>query len=251
MNASRLAGMAAVALAAFTSGTSNADDNRLLAGSGSMRGGSAAATTTLEQNAAKDADTVPACFWWRRLGYAYYPPISPPIVAYAAPAYYPPAVYSAPVTAPPPAAGPATYYYPPVRSPEPVAAAPSQRPSIVVGYQGRFFGGSIVIRPASRLARPVERTPQLERAPHPSEFAPPPQPEGRYRYDGGPARPVPMPVPDAADPVTPADPAPATVPALQRVRFERSRTNVKYPGFGERPPAKSAVDPILVKRSAP
>jgi len=112
----------------------------------------------------------------------------------------------------------------------------------VVGYQGRYFGGSIAIRPAARLARPTERAPQ------PSDYAPPPQPDGGYRYDGGPARPVPMPVPD---PVDPSDPVPATVPALQRVRFERSRPNVTYPGFGERPAVKTAADPILVKRSAP
>jgi hypothetical protein len=243
MSASRLAGMAAVAIAAFTASNSSADDNvRLLAGTGSIRGTSAASTKTLERNAAEKADTLPACFGWRRWGYSYYAPVRPPVVAYAAPAYYPPSIYSAPMTAPPPAAGPATYYYPPVQSPEPITTAPTPRPAIVVGYQGRFFGGSIVIRPAARLARPTERAPQ------PSDFAPPPQPDGRYRYDGGPARPVPMPLPD---PVDPTDPVPATVPALQRVRFERSRQNVKYPGFGERPAAKTAAEPILVKRSAP
>jgi hypothetical protein len=230
-------------LALFTSGKSSAEDNvRLLAGAGSMRAASAAATATLERDAAKNADTLPASFAWRRWGYSYYTPVHPLIVAYAAPAYYPPAIYSAPMTAPPPAAGPATYYYPPVQSPEPIATAPNPRPAIVVGYQGRFFSGSIAIRPAARLARPAERAPQ------PSDYAPPPQPDGRYRYDGGPARPVPLPVPD---PVDPTDPVPATVPALQRVRFERARPNVKYPGFGERPAVKPAAEPILVKRSAP
>ena len=74
-----------------------------------------------------------------------------------------------------------------------------------------------------------------------------PRSDETYRYDGGPTQPVPMPVPD---PISPTDPVPTTVPALHRVVMERSRRNVNYPAYGEKPVKKSPTkDPIFVKQT--
>jgi hypothetical protein len=110
---------------------------------------------------------------------------------------------------------------------------PESRPTIIVGYQGRFFGGAIAIRPGERLAA---------RAAAPVPFpAPVPRPSDGYRYDGGPSSAVPMPSPDS---VPATDPVPATVPALNRVMWKGPRPSVSYPAYG----AKSvAVDPRFVK----
>lgn len=229
---------ATVILLAPTS-TLRADDTvRLLAGSGSLQNTANAVTLNLKRTGAADADTQAVCYWRRAWRYGYGEPVYPPI-AYAPPVYYPPA------TAAPPVA-PMTYYQPqtPI-APEVVGVAPhaypNARPTIVVGYQGRFFGGSIAIRPGARLtglARPAEP---------PIELTPTPQPSDTFRYDGGPSRPVPMPVPD---PVSPTDPVPTTVPALHRVLFERSRPVLTYPGYGEKPAKRPVVvDPVMVKKT--
>ena len=90
----------------------------------------------------------------------------------------------------------------------------------------------------ARFARPVDE---------PIEAAPPPRRSGNYRYDGGPSQAVPMPSPD---PINATDPVPTTVPALHRVMWERSRTKVTYPAYGEPPAAKAATSPpLLVKRA--
>jgi hypothetical protein len=217
-----------------------ADDTvRLLAGSGSLQN---AATLNLKGTGA-DADTRAICYWRRAWRYGYGESMYPPI-AYAPPVYYPPTHYPPATTAPPVA--PMTSYQPqaPI-APEVVGVAPhaypSARPTIVVGYQGRFFGGSIAIRPGARL------TGSAPPAEPPIELTPTPQPNDTFRYDGGPSRPVPMPVPD---PVPPTDPVPTTVPALHRVLFERSRPVVTYPGYGEKPAKRPvAVDPVMVKKT--
>jgi hypothetical protein len=144
---------------------------------------------------------------------------------------------------------PTSYYYPsaPV-APDAVAIAPAQypnsRPSIVVAYQGRLFSGAIAFRPSARLAGLARPAPATE---DPTEVMPLPRSNDTYRYDGGPNRTVPMPVPD---PVSPTDPVPTTVPALHRVQWERSRPHVNYPAYGEKPAKKPVIiDPLLVKRS--
>ncbi len=217
------------------------DTTRLLAGTGSLKDATNSSTMNLKGG---DADTQAVCYWKKVWRYGYCGPVCPPVVC-APPVYYPPSYYAPPATLPPPAA-PTTYYYPQApAAPEVVAVAPppypSARPSIIIGYQGRFFGGSIAIRPGARLAglaRPTE---------YPADSMPPPRPNDTFRYDGGPSRPVPMPVPD---PVSPTEPVPMTVPALHRVMMQRSRPQIRYPAYGEKPAKKPvSVEPVLVKQT--
>jgi hypothetical protein len=216
MSTARTAWLAgATALLITGSGLAGDDTVRLLGGTGSMHGPA--------------ADTQPVCYWWKPWRYGY----APAPVVYSAPAYSAPAYLPAPEIAPPPA--PATYYRPLPPAREPVAVAAAPRPTIVVGYQGRFFNGAIAIPLGSRaaaLSLPPAAMP---------ERSPPPRPTDSFRYDGGPTSPVPMPGPDV---MPPTDPVPTTVPALHRVMMERSRPKVKFPAYGERP---ATVDPLLVK----
>jgi hypothetical protein len=221
-----------------------AGDNNtvLLGGVGSMARPTNAAVTTLQGNAANDADTVPVCCWWRR-AYACAPVCYPAPVVCAAPVYYTPPTFvpvPAPATAPPPAAA----YYRALPPATDFAAAP--RPSIVVGFQGRLFGGSIALRPGIRAAAPA-----YDYSPAPTERMPQPRSDDSYRYDGGPNRPVPMPTPDL---IPPTDPVPMTVPALHRVGLDRTPKKVAYPAYGDRPATTPrptvVVDPLLVKRTA-
>jgi hypothetical protein len=237
--------IAAAAVLLAMAPTIRADDSvRLLAGTGSLSNAAKASTYSLKGTGPADADTQDVCYW-RRWCYGYCAPVCPPVV-YAAPVYYPQTNYLPPpqVTPPPPTA-PMTYYYPSAPATrETVAVAPmpypSSRPSIVVGYQGRLFSGTIAIRPGARLAglaRPAAED---------TEVMPTPSSNDTFRYDGGPSRTVPMPVPD---PVSPTDPVPTTVPALHRVMMERSRPQVNYPAYGEKPAKRPVVvDPLLVKR---
>jgi hypothetical protein len=240
--------MASFAAMALSVPALRADDTtRLLAGTGSLQNPTNVATKTLKGTGASDADTVPVCCWWKRA--CCCAPVCPAVV-YSAPVFVQPAfnVLPVPTMAPPPAAGPASYYYPPPRIPETFAVAPrlnpTGRPVVVVGYQGRIFNGTVAIRPAARFAAPTQ--PYYGG----SEMMPPPQPNDRYRYDGGPNRPVPMPVPD---PVSPTDPVPTTVPALHRVMIQQqARPKVNYPAYGEKPANKQKiVDPLMVKLTNP
>jgi hypothetical protein len=157
-------------------------------------------------------------------------------MVYATPAYYAPSYYPTPTIAPPPA--PATYYESALPPAEYSTVTPPARPTIVVGFQGRLFGGSIAFRPGARAAAvPVPQRPL-------PETTPTPRPTDSFRYDGGPASPVPMPAPDVAPPT---DPIPTTVPALHRVMFERSRQTAVYPAYGERQRRSATRDPLLVK----
>ena len=195
----------------------------------------AAATTLLMSVASASADdAAPVCWRPWRYGYApapivYAPPTSPTPTNY----------YPAREIAPPPA--PASNYQPLPGAREAVTTPP--RPTIVVGYQGRFFSGSIAIPLGNRLRNAAAAVPPPAVAP---ERSPPPRPGESFRYDGGPANPVPMPAPDVTPPT---DPVPTTVPALQRVAWQRSRPNVNYPSFGERTGSRPA-EPLLVRRTA-
>src|SRR4051794_17196760 len=110
----------------FAPASAQADDTtRLLAGAGSLNPSPSAKAIVLKMAPSADAQTLPVCYW-RRWGYAYCPPVCPPI-EYAAPSYYHAPTYYAPPAAmmPAPVAGPAAYYYPPSRQPvEAVAVAP-------------------------------------------------------------------------------------------------------------------------------
>jgi hypothetical protein len=139
-----------------------------------------------------------------------------------------------PVPAPPAPQPPAAPRTPPIATGT-MTAAPG-RPQITVGYQGRYFSGSIAFQPGARVLQ--LRKPIGERM----ELAPPPRPDGTFRYDGGPSRTVPLPSPDRA---APTEPAPAIAPALNRVAG-RVRPKVTYPAYGER---LTEVDPFLVKRT--
>lgn len=235
----RLGPLAGLVIALAATGPSFAGDTVLLGGVGSLHRETAAAKTLAIQGSSPAADdTVPVCCWWKpwRYGYAY-APVCPPVV-YATPAYYPP-VQAVPTAPPPPA--PSAYYQPLPFAAEAIAVAPPPRPTIVVGYQGRFFSGSIALRPGSRSV--VTTSPSL---PLPDRM-PAPRPTDSFRYDGGPANPVPMPVPD---PTSPTDPVPATVPALHAVMAKGSRSKMGYSAYGERPATRQAVEPnpLLVQR---
>jgi hypothetical protein len=244
----RLAYIAACGVAAMTTSGARANDEvRLLAGSGSLTDGANARTLMLNGNAPHDGKTTPICFWkkWR---YAYSAPVCAPIEI-APPVYYPPmdSYVPPPVTAPPPPRPrAAAFQNQPYRRLESLAMAPRMpaliRPSIVVGYQGRYFSGSVVLRPGARAG--MSASPGLDR----SEVAPTPRPDDTYRYDGGPSLPVPMPVPD---PISPIDPVPTTVPALHRVMMRRSAPTVSFPAYGDKPASKTAVvEPLMVKRGS-
>jgi hypothetical protein len=78
--------------------------------------------------------------------------------------------------------------------------------------------------------------------PQVTETAPPPRPNDGYRYDGGPARPVPAP-PKGVAPQTPPVPVP-TVDAVAR----RPVKKLEYPAYGETPGKSPPIqDPLLVK----
>ncbi|HEY1380478.1 MAG TPA: hypothetical protein VGF55_27000 [Gemmataceae bacterium] len=167
---------------------------------------------------ARVAQAVPIFYRWRPLKYGYALPVYPP-VAYATPFYGTPNYVPLPTPAPS-----ATLPAGPEQIPFAPTLVPGTRPTIVIGYQGRYFSGTITLRPGARSERRLDVTP-------------PQQPADTFRYDGGPAQPVPMPPPD---PVNPTDPVPNTVPALHRVMLERSRSDVTYPAFGGRPVIKDS-----------
>jgi hypothetical protein len=232
----RFLGASTIATLALFVTSIRADDSvRLLGGSGSLTGAMTADLRTLEGGKG-DAEALPVCYWKKLARWGYCAPVCPPVV-YSAPVYYSAPAYIAPPIAPAPAAGPATYYAPAVSD----AVVLGPRRQISVGYQGRFFSGTVDIPLGARLARfarPAEE---------PIEMAPPPRSGGNYRYDGGPSQSVPMPTPD---PINATDPVPATVPALHQVMWERSRQKAYYPAYGERPAKRpSATPPLLVKRA--
>lgn len=77
------------------------------------------------------------------------------------------------------------------------------------------------------------------------ETAPPPTPQGGYRYDGGPSNPVPppAPLPNSVTPRTPPPPAPMT-DAVAR----RPAKKLEYPAYCETSgKVRTARDPLLVK----
>jgi hypothetical protein len=239
----RFASVAALAAMALSVPAVRADDTtRLLAGSGSLQNPAGVATKTLKGGGATDADTVPVCCWWKRAW------CCAPAVAYSAPAYYGPAYNPQPTVAPPPAPGPAAYYYGPT-VPQIASAistlGPTGRPAIVVSYQGRYFNGAVALRPGTRIAAPSQPSYYDYNQ---REMMPPPRPNDTFRYDGGPVRPVPMPLPD---PVSPTDPVPNTVPALHRVMIQQSKPKaVNYPAYGERPTNRATIpEPLMVKRT--
>jgi hypothetical protein len=85
--------------------------------------------------------------------------------------------------------------------------------------------------------------PAAAAAPPIAETAPPPRPNGGYRYDGGPARPVPPPG-TAPKAITPPVPAPPVIDAVAR----RAAKKIEYPAYGETPAKPRAFrDPLLVK----
>jgi hypothetical protein len=87
----------------------------------------------------------------------------------------------------------------------------------------------------------------------PAEIAPPPRPSDGYRYDGGPARPVPMPGESPAPPPKPQMPPvkpqtpPVPTPATNVV-LNRPAGKLEYPAYGETPETiRNTRDPRLVK----
>jgi hypothetical protein len=148
------------------------------------------------------ATTQEICYWRRWVGYGYAAPV------YVAPYYAPQAVHAYPAPYP--------YTPPPAAPQEPGALAPPARPRIAVAFTGRRISAVIALTDAGvrvDAARPPAPPPPTQR---PADQLPP-RPGDTFRYDGGPANPVPM--PDGTRPAPGADePAPATVPAVNRVR---------------------------------
>jgi translation initiation factor IF-2 len=164
------------------------------------------------------------CYWRYRVGYA-------PV--YVAPYYAPPPVYADPV--------PYSYAPPPVAPQESVAVAPPAQPRIAVAFTGRRISAVIALTDAG-VRVDAARTPQ---APRPADQPPPPpRPGDTFRYDGGPAIPVPM--PDGTRPAPGAEePAPATVPAVNRVRalLARRRAGTSPAEQAPRPRPSDAGSP--------
>jgi hypothetical protein len=79
------------------------------------------------------------------------------------------------------------------------------------------------------------------------ETAPPPVPNDGFRYDGGPARPIPAP-PSPGIPRTPPVPGGPTVDTVAR----RTVKKLEYPAYGETPGVvRSSSSPLFVKNSRP
>lgn len=229
-------------------------------------------TVTLKGTDATKADTVDICCWWKRWCCA---PACPPVCCAPPVTYYAPTYY-APTYAPQqqqqlqqptsPPVNPMAYYqnypnynnapqYPPQYARQQRnQPAYDSRPSIVLGYQGRLLNGSLALRPGIRTEyiddeddddydyRP-RRRPRNDRMPAPRS-------NGTFRYDGGPAAPVPMPRPDLRQPT---EPLPATVPDLNRISLQQNRqVSPKYPAYGEKQvaPRMVIIDPLMVKRIA-
>lgn len=238
------------------------------------RGSADAPTLTLQGTDSNDVETSLICCWWKRWCCA---PACPPVccappVTYYAPTYYAPTyapqqqqqLQQPQPTSPP--VNPMAYYqnfqnynstpqYPPQYARQ-QRNQPTYdpRPSIVLGYQGRLLNGSLTLRPGIRTEyiddeddddydyRP-RRKARTDRVPaHRSN--------GTFRYDGGPAAPIPMPRPDLRQPT---EPLPATVPDLNRISLQQNRqVSPKYPAYGEKQvaPRMVIIDPLMVKRIA-
>jgi hypothetical protein len=79
------------------------------------------------------------------------------------------------------------------------------------------------------------------------ETAPPPVPNGGFRYDGGPTRPIPA-SPAPGIPRTPPVPGGPFVDTVAR----RTVKKLEYPAYGEAPGVvRTANNPLLVKNSRP
>jgi hypothetical protein len=108
----------------------------------------------------------------------------------------------------------------------------------VSGYSPAYYDSSSCYVPASVDYSSYTPQPQV------IETGPMPQPNGGYRYDGGPARPT-MPQPGIPlRPVTP--PVPAADPVARR-----PVKKIEYPAYGEAPTKvrTSTGDPLLVKNA--
>jgi hypothetical protein len=96
---------------------------------------------------------------------------------------------------------------------------------------------------------PQTYTPPLAAPMGPSgETLPTPRPIDTFRYDGGPAVPVPM--PDGARPMPMTQPgSPLNTAAVNRVKASPAK-KITYPAYGEElpPPRPATTNPILVKK---
>ncbi len=135
--------------------------------------------------------------------YGYY---RPAVSFYYGPAYYPAPVYYAP-----------SYYYAP-----PVYAYPR----VYIGISG---GAAPTVNLALRPAAATSSDPAQMQLTMPTPYTTP-----SFRYDGGPANPVPMPVPDRnAQPV----PQPQAVPATDvqvSLPAPAVKPALRYPAYGDK-----------------
>jgi hypothetical protein len=133
----------------------------------------------------------------------------------------------------------------------PAAPPPPQASSGVTVPPVRSAAPAGLVERAA-VGRPVA-APALARLPAPTPSEPPAAPPERppsYRYDGGPANPVPL--PDGTTPVPMGDPSPPPVrtPAANRVHAAPAKATFAYAAYGETPPApRPATDghPVLVR----
>jgi hypothetical protein len=258
--------IALVVTFAFGTGRSAADDTVLLKGEATN-----AALSNLKGTAATDADTIPvfhgrllACFFPCLRGAAYYAPapvyyggcfggctgcfgggyVSPVSYGYSAPTptYASPSAYAfaapiAPRYAPLPAyayTAPTQSLYPP-EPPRAVVTLPRFGLSFSVGAGNGLLASRSTM--GNRLSAPTTPVPESRSLP-PVEARP-----DQFRYDGGPATPIPTPRGNT-QPLPSVDPG---APALNnRAKLAPSRPT--WLAYGDRP--KAAVPPsstLLVK----
>src|SRR5262245_37937169 len=170
-----------------------------------------------------------------------------PAYVYSGPVYTTPAYESLPYPYPQPFNGSAPPAYQPM-DPPPESAAPPPlppaRPGITIGFAGRRLIAAIVLSGSGirvDAARPPSR---------PEQRPPSPRPDDSFRYDGGPANPVPM--PDGSRPGPTAEPSlPAAAPFVSRVKATPPKTRIPYPAFGDDLPRRPVMNPLLVKYPPP
>jgi hypothetical protein len=130
----------------------------------------------------------------------------------------------------------------PVATPSTSVTVTTPRFALSIGSGSLIIGRAALTtgRLTGPTARPIDAPP--------SEHLPTPRtrPES-YRYDGGPARPVPMPGDRPPDP-TLEDEGPALPPVINRTVVATTKKAV-YPAYGEQSPRRAAQPPVsnLVK----
>ena len=97
---------------------------------------------------------------------------------------------------------------------------------------------------AEALDAPQDPMPIAPRLPLPNQVLPAPA-DGTFPYDGGPAKPVPMPRPDASTPPSKSPAAPA-IPAERMVSIPAKKKAPSYPAYGDTKPTPEKADDATI-----